>query len=405
MPFSTLYAASLALVLGVGCGKKEEQIPNSKNSGTKQPVKQPVKQPNQKPLITFGRFVTFSNPFKFKSLAWAPHPARRTGGSVAMITVGLGGMNGVELWDADNGKLIKNFGKQRIYKQDTHIVGMNNAWNPTGEYLASVGLFKRKAITLPSGETSSVSGYHLDGEIVIWKFRTIPVPRGIVPMGSKILTLRTGPEPCLAWSPAGNVLATGHQSGHVQLWTLDGKSYGLSPQRQRNIKKRLPSHMSAVWDVAWGPKGVWLASSDNREVKIWRISTRQEVRSLEGTGEIAWSPDGTKLARSVGRTRRGSMKVKLWDTATGMDILEIKLRDEGNSNSGLAWSPDSKKLAARVGDQNVGEIKIWDAVTGKELHALPIPGGEDNGAKFAWNPDGTKLAILSDSISIWSIPK
>ena len=44
MPFSTLYAASLALVLGVGCGKKEEQIPNSKNSGTKQPVKQRVKQ-------------------------------------------------------------------------------------------------------------------------------------------------------------------------------------------------------------------------------------------------------------------------------------------------------------------------------------------------------------------------
>src|SRR5262249_42946792 len=69
----------------------------------------------------------------------------------------------------------------------------------------------------------------------------------------------------------------------------------------------------AAFRVAYSPDGMHLASGgDNGVVKIWDAATGQEVRTLQGHGDLivglAYSPDGTRLASaSWDRT------VRIWD--------------------------------------------------------------------------------------------
>src|SRR5205085_2631577 len=85
-------------------------------------------------------------------------------------------------------------------------------------------------------------------------------------------------------------------------------------------------------------------------IKIWDLQNNgQEVSQIKGSGgPLKFSPDGKRLAAGW----------KVWDVATGKQLLELK----GHSAdiSGLAYSPDGKRLASASEDQTV---KIWDAET------------------------------------------
>src|SRR5262245_66037149 len=76
----------------------------------------------------------------------------------------------------------------------------------------------------------------------------------------------------------------------------------------------------SINSVAFGPDGrSALSGSDNKKLKLWDLSSGQEIRTFTGhfdrVTSVAFAPDGrTALSGSF------DTKVKLWDVASGREI-------------------------------------------------------------------------------------
>src|SRR5262249_7134476 len=119
----------------------------------------------------------------------------------------------------------------------------------------------------------------------------------------------TGYNAPVAYSPAGNYLATCSQDGWVQ-----------------------------VWDAAKG-------------TKVRRIQVdQQQVQA------VAFSRDGTRLA-----TSHSDFSVRLWDT-TGGKLMQT-LKGHTKEIQSIAFLPDGKTVVSGSQDETV---RLWDVESGKE---------------------------------------
>ena len=106
----------------------------------------------------------------------------------------------------------------------------------------------------------------------------------------------------LALSPDHRTLAVGTNKGLVSLHeTTTGREI-----------LALKGHGSSIRGLAFSPDGKRLASSSSDGIRLWDLTTNQEVFSIRqpNTGKLAFSPDGKHLAVVV------SGKVKLYSTTT-----------------------------------------------------------------------------------------
>ena len=204
------------------------------------------------------------------------------------------------------------------------------------------------------------------------------------------LTRHSEASTAVAFSPCGQVLASGSQDQTIKLWDIS------NGQQLRTLEQ----HSYTVNSVTFSPDGQLLASgSEDGTIKLWEVSNGEQLRSIDSLSSevysVAFSPDGQRLAI-------GSMDqtIKLWEVRTGEQLRPSK----GHSDLVLsvAFSPEGEILASGSGDWDC-TVKLWEVRTGQVIHTLR--GHSWSVCSVAFTPDGEVLASgsMDQTIKLWEV--
>ncbi len=192
------------------------------------------------------------------------------------------------------------------------------------------------------------------------------------------------------YSPDGKRLATIGDDGTTIVWDA---TTGKEVQRLPGTTK--PSDFVSGQRIAYSPDGKLLAACDNRNVKVYDVSTYQLLHTLIGHDvdmtAVVFSRDGVRIAS-------GGLDgtVYVWDVITGKSLLE--LAGHKDAIEALTFSPDGKWLVTASDDAT---MKFWDAATGNLLRDYSDFTGEVSSVAFS--PDGTRFAFVGDGSHVWQL--
>ena len=164
------------------------------------------------------------------------------------------------------------------------------------------------------------------------------------------------------------------------------------------------AHAAVVESMTYSPNGKFLASGSFQEVQIWDAQLGLPRKKLTGFADrvvaMAFSPNGKILATGGGAPTEDG-EIKLFDTATGNQLLEIK---NGHSDTvyGVCFSPDNTKIATCGADKFV---KVFEVATGKFIKAFE--GHTHHVLDIGWKADGKVLASCGadNVIKVWDYEK
>jgi len=224
---------------------------------------------------------------------------------------------------------------------------------------------------------------------------------------------------CLAFSPDGKVLATGHSNNGVRLWDL---ATGMA-------REPFPASEGNVTRLAFSPDGAVLAAAgvagDHRlkhsaksalhgNVTLWTVQTGRRLAILD-TGSnvrsLRFLPDGrtVAIAREIGRGSGArqllTAEVQIWDLDTfqqqqrlgnfpswdpsAIRVFLRNVRCSGVSGFGVSLSPDGRRLAT----SELEKVAISDVATGAAIllgtHPIAVH-------SMVFSPDSQTLATLAE---------
>ena len=152
--------------------------------------------------------------------------------------------------------------------------------------------------------------------------------------------------------------------------------------------------------LALATSGSWTRPT----ITIWDVRTGERLVDVEGkwqaTESLVFSDDGTRLAsivRGFGFEERNDVFV--WDAATGKTLLTFPGHSSRFLN--IAFSPNGRRIATATssgprygsgapGTRQENEIKLWDAATGDELMTLKDL-DRNRAGHLSFSADGTRL--------------
>jgi hypothetical protein len=202
------------------------------------------------------------------------------------------------------------------------------------------------------------------------------------PFTARVRSTLTGHEKCvnaLAFSADSSLLASVSMDGTVRLWDL----------KTGQQKQMFFGHTSMVFHVAFFHNGrAIVTGSKDRTARVWDLSSGQQRLVLQGHTEpiecVAISPDDKLLA-----TGSWDRTIKLWDAETGQELAV--LRHELGHVLSLAFSPDGEVLAS---SGRKGSIRFWDLASRKPIQTVSKQ--QEIVRTLAFAPNGKLLASGSD---------
>jgi WD40 repeat protein/serine/threonine protein kinase len=289
------------------------------------------------------------------SLAYLPDGARVVTGSADQT---------VRVWDTATGQELRRF-----KGQTGGVVAV--AVSPDGRDIASAS---------DLGDINAAN----DVAVRVWSADNPLRPRTL--RSPSVLTYGGNVE-CLALSPDGRRLVSGHNDKALRVWDL------VSDRPPRVLK----GHEKPVKCVAFSPDGRTIASgSADHTVRLWDADTGQSRLRFTGhTGELRgliFTPDGQTVL-SCGHDRT----IQAWDPATG--LVRSVLRGHSETVHDLALSPDGRTLASASYDKT---CILWDFPAGQPRLTLRRHTGGVNSVAFG--PGGRTVATASEdgTVRLWN---
>jgi WD40 repeat protein/tetratricopeptide (TPR) repeat protein len=299
--------------------------------------------------------------------------------------IATSGIDGVRLWDAANGRLVRQLpARDRAGRSSLSV-----AFSPTDSRLLAVGGDSYPAL------------WDLDAGTELARLT------GAADLPDSRLDVTSGRVTLTAFSPDGKYLVAAFFSSSP---SGSERSYFLKVWEvaTRRLIHRLKAHMSYCYALDFTKDAALLASgSADGTAIIWSTATWKETQTLRNpdhddqrgfsrslVGDVAFSPDGKTLAMA---SYGGNLH--LFDVATGK-LLET-LKGHADAVHAVEFSPDGRTLASGSSDQTV---RLWNVPTRRELMQLD-PGSIELGPVYtlAFSPNGTQLLTAGlGSAALWS---
>jgi WD40 repeat protein/serine/threonine protein kinase len=235
---------------------------------------------------------------------------------------------------------------------------------------------------------------HTTGEIGVWDLKTSSLIASVStknherPRVGEESIKRLEVATCLSFSPDGQRIACGYESGDIQL--MDATASGAT--------LTLSGHVAQVVSIAFDPAGQCLVSGDSDgNIHVWNANDgklKQAIRGHRGAVNcVTIGPDSQRIASGG-------------EDGT-MNLVAASLLPESQSFVGHAagivstsFSRDNQKLLT-VGDDAM--LRIWDPATSKEIRTLTATDGKFTTATFL--PDGEHVVSgdTNGAIKVWTI--
>ena len=202
---------------------------------------------------------------------------------------------------------------------------------------------------------------------------------------------------CLTMGPRGTRLAVGFADGRVQVHEA------TTGRLIRKLKDEGPYGKA----IAYSPAGEYIASGDRGgTVRLWNAKTGERLavsRPPPGTGKVrhdvrslAFAPDGRRLA--VARLNASPTLLSV----PRLEVVSTLTDGPGVSCERVAFSPDGKRLLAAG---YAPQICVYDLATGHQI--LRLLGHASRPTAIAYHPDGTRLfsGDVTGRVIVWDIGK
>jgi TolB protein len=126
--------------------------------------------------------------------------------------------------------------------------------------------------------------------------------------------------------------------------------------------------------------------------------------------ELAWSPDGSRIAFSVMMVSRARWEREQYVALGGADYdiyvmnadgSELRrLTDNPRYDLWLSWSPDARRLVFGSERDGNTDLYVMDA-SGANVQRITREAGRESGP--SWSPDGRSIAFMSKQNGHWQI--